>query len=387
MLVDPSATRSLSLARDATELVQALDHHHLPVFDNISSLPGWASDVLCRATTGLGHTKRELYTNDDDYTYFVQRSFILNGISLSTRPDLADRVLSIELDRIPDTDRKSKRELMQVFDAVQPGVFGALLDALVRAMQIRETLEIRNLPRLADWAEWAIAVAEALGIDTDRFIAALADNASRQHCEICQTDPTAVALSQFMSDRPLWTGTASALFAELAKIAGDEKLDRETTWPKSPSALSRRLRALTHNLMATGIDVQHQRIGSGRTRTWIISRAENGPEMPSAASVPSKCNDTSTLCADDTRTAIAGDTNAVRNTGRDKSAPGAIMDDTDSVDDISGLSGGPRDPRLIALGCYDCADLHNDGNHPVCIFGDGVVDLRNSGSVTCPKQL
>ncbi|MEW6348986.1 MAG: hypothetical protein AB1646_07970 [Thermodesulfobacteriota bacterium] len=53
-LIDPSSVGTLSLSKDPTDLVQCLDHHFLPIFDNLSNLPRWASDVLCRATTGLG---------------------------------------------------------------------------------------------------------------------------------------------------------------------------------------------------------------------------------------------------------------------------------------------------------------------------------------------
>lgn len=72
-LVDPSATAVLSFPRDATELVQQLSHHWAPFYDNISHMPDWTSDLLCRAVTGEGFSKRELYSDDEDIIYQFRR--------------------------------------------------------------------------------------------------------------------------------------------------------------------------------------------------------------------------------------------------------------------------------------------------------------------------
>jgi hypothetical protein len=74
-LVDPSATPCLR-TRDATELVQALAHRFAAVLDNVSSLPGWLSDLLCCAITGDGFTKRQLFTDDDDVIYSYRRALL-----------------------------------------------------------------------------------------------------------------------------------------------------------------------------------------------------------------------------------------------------------------------------------------------------------------------
>jgi hypothetical protein len=111
-----------------------LDHNYLPVFDNLSSLPGWASDMLCRAATGGAYSKRELYSDDEDVCYSFLRPYLLNGISCcATRPDLLDRSILIELTRIPDDRRRLEGDLFQEWDSVRPGIFGAVLDALVYA--------------------------------------------------------------------------------------------------------------------------------------------------------------------------------------------------------------------------------------------------------------
>jgi hypothetical protein len=88
-LVDPSSTKTLTFPRDITELVQKLMHNYVCYFDNISIIPGWISDQLCRAVTGSGFSKRELYSDDEDIIYSFKRCIGFNGINLgATKADL-----------------------------------------------------------------------------------------------------------------------------------------------------------------------------------------------------------------------------------------------------------------------------------------------------------
>jgi hypothetical protein len=112
-LVDPSSLDVLSLPREERELVQQLNHHWVSFYDNVGALPRWISDALCRATTGAGFSKRELYSDDDDVIYNIRRCVGLNGINISaTRPDLLDRALLIGFDTIPNSKRKTEKEIL-----------------------------------------------------------------------------------------------------------------------------------------------------------------------------------------------------------------------------------------------------------------------------------
>ena len=91
-LVDPSSMETLSLPRDQKELVQTLAHHYVAMFDNVDTLQPWQSDMLCRACTGEGFSKRQLFAVDDDIIYSFRRCVGLNGINIAaTRADLLDR--------------------------------------------------------------------------------------------------------------------------------------------------------------------------------------------------------------------------------------------------------------------------------------------------------
>jgi hypothetical protein len=49
-------------------------------YDNISTLPDWLSDALCRLATGGGFSCRSLFTDDDEVHFDAQRPIILGGI-------------------------------------------------------------------------------------------------------------------------------------------------------------------------------------------------------------------------------------------------------------------------------------------------------------------
>ena len=63
MLVDPSPVKTFSFPRDVNEFIQQLAHNFVTAYDNISVIRDWVSDLLCRAITGSGFSKRESIHN------------------------------------------------------------------------------------------------------------------------------------------------------------------------------------------------------------------------------------------------------------------------------------------------------------------------------------
>ena len=105
-LVDPSPILTVTFPRDINELVQKLMHNYVCFFDNISFIQPWVSDQLCRAVTGGGFSKRELYSDDNDIIYNFRRCIGFNGVNLAaTKADLLDRGLIMQLERIPEDKR------------------------------------------------------------------------------------------------------------------------------------------------------------------------------------------------------------------------------------------------------------------------------------------
>ena len=142
-LIDPNTAPLRALPRNDRELFISANNAHLLVFDNVSGLPPWLSDTLCRLSSGGGFSVRSLCTNNDEVLFDAARPIILNGIGdIITRPDLADRALFITLKLIPDKKRRSDSELLAAFEAKRPRILGALLDALVVGLRRLPTIDL-----------------------------------------------------------------------------------------------------------------------------------------------------------------------------------------------------------------------------------------------------
>jgi len=128
-LLDPNTAPLRALPREDRDLFIAANNGHVLAFDNVSGLPSWISDTLCRLATGGGFAVRQLYTDQDEVLFDAARPVILNGIEdIVTRPDLADRAIFLTLEPIPEDRRRPERDLWAEFDAASPQILGRLLD-------------------------------------------------------------------------------------------------------------------------------------------------------------------------------------------------------------------------------------------------------------------
>lgn len=275
-LIDPSSVDVLSMSRNERERVQQLDHHWCAFYDNITSLPAWISDSLCRAATGGGFTKRELYTDDDDIIYNFKRCVGLNGINIATqRGDLLDRSLLVGLQDIPKDKRKTEEQLLTEFEQCKGEILGGFLDTLVKAIQYYPKVKPTKLFRMADFTRWGYAIAVALGKTGQDFITAYETKVKAQIKEAALASPVATVLLDYMEHNNAWDGTPSQLFAYLnAHAKGMGISTRQKAWPKAPHILVRRLNELIPSFKALGLDVQTG-LRTGTARRIHIQRVSS----------------------------------------------------------------------------------------------------------------
>ena len=183
-LVDPDKIELLTIPKDTTEFVQQLYHNYLAIYDNVKHLPPWFSDEACKAITGIGNSKRSLYTNDEDTIYNYKRCIMINDINNSlTEPDALDRSILTGFDRIPPEQRKEEAKVEAEFEEMRAELLGYILDVLVVALQIKPTIELANLPRMADFTAWGEAIARAMRYMPMEFVNAYNENIGRQNVE------------------------------------------------------------------------------------------------------------------------------------------------------------------------------------------------------------
>src|SRR5262249_23949511 len=144
-LVDLNAAPNRSEPREPRDLMIAARNGWVLALDNISGLPAWLSDGLCRLATGSGFATRELYSDDDEVIFAATRSIIVNGIGeVVARPDLLDRCVLLTLPPITEDRRRDERELFAAFHEARPRILGALLDAVSTALRRRDTLRLAH---------------------------------------------------------------------------------------------------------------------------------------------------------------------------------------------------------------------------------------------------
>lgn len=290
-LLDPNTAPLRALPREDRDLFIAASNGHVLAFDNVSGLPAWISDTLCRLATGGGFAVRQLYSDQDEVLFDAARPVILNGIEdIVTRPDLADRAVFLTLEPIPEERRRPEQELWAAFEAERPRILGILLDAVAKGLAMLPHTKLDKLPRMADFALWATACETALW-RAGTFWAAYSGNRDQAVEGVIDADPIAAAVRALMATRTEWTGTASDLLGALAEVAG-ERVAKSKTWPDSPRALAGRFRRTATFLRRIRIDISFEREGRARTRMIHITTGKPAaPEtrgtQPSASSAPS----------------------------------------------------------------------------------------------------
>ena len=270
-IIDPAIVPVVSIPKTIDDLAVYISKNYVPCFDNIDTISNQVSDLLCIAVTGGGHTKRKLYTDDEEQVMFFQRFIVLNGINVvATRPDLLDRCILLELERIPPNERKEEKVLREEFEKDKPIILGAIFETLSKAMSIYDQVELNNLGRMADFTRWGYAIAEVLGIGGDKFLEAYLNNQNNANIEALESHPVGFAMYKFMEDKTVWSGSPTKLLSELEIVAGFEKIDTSNSnWAKTPNVLSRRLNEIKSNLLDLGIEFERSK---GKNREIKITR-------------------------------------------------------------------------------------------------------------------
>lgn len=282
-LIDPNTAPVRAEPRDARDLAIAANNGWLVALDNLSYLPGWLSDALCRLSTGAGFATRTLYENDEETIFSAMRPVILNGIDeVATRPDLLDRSLLISLPPIHKEKRKTEAEFWREFNEARPRILGALLDSVAAGLLNLPAVKVDDLPRMADFGQWAVACEPALGIKEGSFLQSYRRNRDTANESALDSSPIVKYLLQLVDERT-WNGTVGELLAELERPAAESEL-RLRVWPKTPRGLSGILRRLAPNLRQAGITVEFSDKPTERGRMVTL---EKSPEQPSAPSGPS----------------------------------------------------------------------------------------------------
>lgn len=279
-LIDPSATDTLSLSKDERSLVVNLQSHYYLPFDNVSTISRDTSDILCRAITGGAVQQRRLHTNAGDYIFKFKRCLTINGISnVANRSDLLDRSLLLKLERVSEDRRREQQEIYTSFEKDRPYILGAIFDILSKAMKIYPSVQLKELPRMADFCRWGYAIGEALGGYGNEFLKEYRENQLIQNKELIEADVVAYLIFEFMRQKENWSGRVSDLLMQIGKEAPKHGINpKNNNIPQYPNQLSRRIEDIKSNLEGVGISYAFDR--KKANGTYITFNNKNSSPLP-----------------------------------------------------------------------------------------------------------
>jgi hypothetical protein len=259
-LLDPSSVPLRSIPRDENDWSVAADAAWVTALDNVSGIPIWLSDALCKASTGDGRATRELYSDDGIAARSFRRVVILTSINFGVpRGDLAERLLALDLRVISDDNRRTEEE-----------VLGSLLTLLSGVLHALPEIRLERMPRMADFARVLAAVDEIapeLGALTSYERMTQQVNAA-----LVEADPVANAIVSMVRrcEGGHWEGTASDLMLAIGPFQGTT---RPQDWVRTPHATANAARRVLPALRSVGVvgeQIQNRR----STPTWVFDAEE-----------------------------------------------------------------------------------------------------------------
>ncbi|MET3769438.1 hypothetical protein ABIB15_002134 [Marisediminicola sp. UYEF4] len=232
--------------------------------DNVSRMPPWFQDAVCKATTGAAFVRRARYSDDSPSTINLKRPIVITTINPGAlQGDVADRMLKVELDPVDEAHRREAAEVDEAFNAAWPQTFGALLDLVALVLAAHPGVVLARKSRMADFMRVLAALDQVTGWDTLHSYRAAIEAVSQ---DVIDGDSFATSLVALVEQVGVWTGTCGELLARL------EDGKQHTDWPKTPRGAAEKLTRLSPALAKAGVLVaRHER--SNRGTQYSITRA------------------------------------------------------------------------------------------------------------------
>lgn len=241
--------------------------------DNLSSVPVWFSEALCRAVTGESSIERQLYTTGTPTVTTIQPAILLTSIDPGgLRGDLIDRLLLLKLEPIQPSGRRTDSEIQRDFELVWSKLLGGLLNLTVKVLRTLKAIKPpAELSRMASFCVLANAVDQVRG--SSALAAYLAQTEDLQTVAL-DSSPLSAPLIALVQPGEPWRGTASELAKALRRQAPELRVSLLTG-----AAIGAALKRLEPALRQAGVGIHRYRMADrARTRMLVLHAVEEVPE-------------------------------------------------------------------------------------------------------------
>ena len=269
-IVDPSGDNIGSLPTSVDDLALHLNNRYLSNFDNVTRLSQEQSDMICRAITGEGYTKRQLYTNDEEIIWQYRRKVILNGISpYLDYPDLKDRMIVYETKPLKKDDEEylTEEDYNYAFESLLPSVLGQIFTTLSKAFSIydkvKKELKIKN--RMADFTIFGECISRILGYDKNEFVNRYNAKQDEELIGLVDAYPIMLYILDLMKDKTKFEDSVSNFHKSFIEWAEERKIDTKSKFvkfPKAPNQVTNQLKNLSPSFRTHDLEVDCRRYTS-----------------------------------------------------------------------------------------------------------------------------
>jgi hypothetical protein len=251
-LIDPNNSPTRALSHNDRDLAVAGLNNRILAFDNISSISAAMSDSLCRLSSGSGFGIRKNYTDSEEMVFKGSRPIILNGIpsDLTSRPDLKERSIVVELPAISRDERLTEAEVWGKLKTARPRLLGSLLAAVSVGIKNLDSTKIKG-PRIADAAQWIESCAPALGWEPREWVEAHADMTRGTEAESLANWLVWQALNKVLDKYNVTNVTVGRLLEELNSFR--PRGPRTDDFPCSPRKLAEELKRYKPMMERAGV--------------------------------------------------------------------------------------------------------------------------------------
>jgi hypothetical protein len=274
VLVDPAIVPLVRAPETEKEFDEAVWNRHILSFDNVSWIPPWMSDQMCQVITGIGISKRQLFTDSDDVFVDKKATVVINGLTaVPNKPDLLRRTVFAPI--FPPATMLSAEELSEKWTADWPEMLGGLLDLAVAVLGILET--DRSLAGGADFVRVGRATALAMGRTVDAFDSAWAKNVEKQGASAAEV-PMIGLLIDYWQSRAVGDRASSKDIADWVRNLRPD-IEKEIDHKVNAQTVGNFMPRAQKTMAKRGIYVV-KRIFEGNNRWIKLEKPETGSAGP-----------------------------------------------------------------------------------------------------------
>jgi hypothetical protein len=284
-LIDPNTSPLTPMPLTVHDLLAVARQNWVLAFDHVSALASQLTDALCRLSTGLGASLREIRFEPEPILQSYRRPVLFTANPRwSPPPELAERALTVCLPPLPPASRQPETQLLDTLSRFLPAILGSLCSAVSTALRRLPDLPLTS-GRLPDAFAWILAASQALVCPGEECFT---EDEIREAFAAPAPRPVEEAVPLLLRRQPHWSGTASQLFELLSPLANC----------CSPKVLSDQLREAAPALAAGRIALKFRRSHGVR---YIDLSLESGAALcqiaPPDSAAPAQPTETEDLLA------------------------------------------------------------------------------------------